>query len=83
MPLAVDMITTFTARRRALMTTMEQDSMADFAVYNQMRAQDIDKIVARCMDRWAVTRHFPCQPHASYARQDATLSHFLDFVELF
>jgi hypothetical protein len=51
-PLAVDMITTFTARRRAIMTTMEQDSMADFTVYNQMRAQDIDKIIARCMDRF-------------------------------
>ena len=51
-PLAVDMIMTFTARRRALAMTMEQDSIAEFSVYSQMQGQDIERTVAMCMGQF-------------------------------
>ena len=51
-PLAVDMIIIFTARRRALSMTVEQDSMAEFAVLNQMQGQDIARTIDTCMTRF-------------------------------
>jgi Ca2+-binding EF-hand superfamily protein len=46
------MIMTFTARRRAMIATMEQDSIAEFTVYNQMQGQDIERLVSMCMEQF-------------------------------
>ena len=47
------MIIIFTARRRAVSMTIEQDSMAEFAVLNQMQGQDITRTIDTCMARLA------------------------------
>ena len=52
-PLAVDMIMTFTARRRAIAMSVEQDSIAQFSVYNQMQVQEIDLTIQICMEKFA------------------------------